>query len=143
MLSDSLCSPVFTSEERAGVLEMLLPRLGLHPLTVNLLRLANDKHRFSVIADIADAFTELADEAAGRVRAEVITAEPMSPQVEAEVRAALERSTGKTIRLTTKVDSSLIGGMIAKIGGTVYDSSIRNRLERLKQDLFTQDVGIA
>jgi F-type H+-transporting ATPase subunit delta len=143
MLGDALRSPVFTTEEREAVLNDLLPRLGLHPLTRNVLRLANDKHRFAVIADIAHAFEALADEAAGRQAATVITAEPMSPQVEAEVRAALERSTGKTIRLTTKVDPSLLGGMVAKIGGVVYDASIKSRLERLKQNLFQQEAGIA
>jgi F-type H+-transporting ATPase subunit delta len=143
ILGAALGSPVFTSEEREHVLDELLPKLGLHPLTTNLFRLANDKHRFGVIADIAAAFETLADEAAGRQAATVTTAEPMSPQVEAEIRSALEKSTGKTIRLTTKVDPSLIGGVVAKIGGIVYDASIKSRLERLKQDLFTQEAGIA
>jgi len=143
ILGDALRSPVFTTEEREAVLNDLLPKLSLHPLTNNVLRLANDKDRFAVIADIAAAFEALADEKAGRQAATVFTAEPMSPQVEAEVRSALEKSTGKTIRLTTKVDPSLIGGMVAKIGGIVYDASIRSRLERLKQDLFTQEAGIA
>ena len=143
VLRDALCSPVFTTEEREAVLNELLPKLGLHGLTNNVLRLANEKHRFAVIADIAAAFEALADVRAGRQAATVITAEPMTPQVEAEVRAALEKSTGKTIRLTTQVDPSLIGGMVAKIGGIVYDASLRNRLERLKQDLFQQEAGIA
>ncbi len=143
LLGDALCSPVFTTEEREGVLNELLPKLDLHPLTANFFRLVNDKHRFPEIGDIAEAFEALADEAAGRQAATVITAEPMSPQVEAEVRAALERSTGKTIRLSTKVDPSLIGGMIAKIGGVVYDASLKSRIERLKQNLFHQEPGVA
>jgi F-type H+-transporting ATPase subunit delta len=143
ILREALSSPVFTAEERSGVLEALMPRMSLHPLTANLMRLANEKGRLRALPAIAEAYGELADLAAGRQRVEVITAEPMSPQVEAEVRAALERSTGKIVRLSTKVDASLIGGMVAKVGGTVYDSSIRNRLEQLKSSLFARETAIA
>lgn len=143
LLRDALSSPVFTSEERGAVLDVLLPRLGLHELTANLLRLCNDKGRLSSLGAIAASYAQLADVAAGRQMVEVVTAVPLTPQVEAEVRAALERSTGKTIRLSTRVDPSLIGGMVAKVGGTVYDASIRNRLEQLKHSLFAQETAIA
>lgn len=142
-LRHALCSPVFTTEERGNVLDALLPRLGLHPLATNLLRLVNDKHRFAQLPDIAEAYVGLADERAGRQLVEVTTAEPMTPQVEAEVRAALAKATGKTVRLKTAVDPSLIGGLVARVGGTVYDSSIRSRLEQLKHNLVSQDVGVA
>ena len=143
MLRRALCSPVFNADECGAVLTELLPRLRLHPLTANLVRLANEKGRLAALPAIAEAYTELADKVAGRQKVEVVTAEPLSPQVEAEVRAALERSTGKTVRLSTRVDPDLIGGMVAKVGGTVYDSSIRNRLEQLKHSLFQQESVVA
>jgi F-type H+-transporting ATPase subunit delta len=59
------------------------------------------------------------------------------------VRAALQKATGKTVRLSTKVDPSLLGGLVAKVGGTVYDSSIRTRLEQLKHNLIAQEVAVA
>jgi F-type H+-transporting ATPase subunit delta len=142
-LRAALCSPVFTAEERSSVLAAVLPRLSLHPLAANLLRLINDNGRFAVMPDIAEAYLQLADERAGRQQVEVTTAEPMTPQVEAEVRAALQKATGKTVRLSTKVDPSLLGGLVAKVGGTVYDSSIRTRLEQLKHNLIAQEVAVA
>jgi len=143
MLGDALSSPVFTTEERGAVLDGVLPKLSLHPLAANLLRLVNDKRRFPVLRDIVTAYGELADERAGRQQVLVTTAEPLTPQVEAEIRQALEKSTGKTVRLTTKVDPSLLGGLVAKVGGTVYDSSLRTRLDQIKHALVSSETAIA
>ncbi|MBX2803436.1 MAG: ATP synthase F1 subunit delta [Myxococcales bacterium] len=137
MLGDALRSPVFTVEERRGVLDEVLPKLDLHALTANLLRVANDKGRLSLVTQIAHAYGELADERAGRLRVVVQTAEPLSEAMEAEVASALEAQTGKKIVLQKEVDPDLIGGLIARVGGKVYDSSIRTRLEQIKGALLS------
>jgi len=143
MLGGALGSPVFTTEERSAVLDGILPKLPMHPLSSNLLRLLNDKRRFPALQDIVVAYGELADARAGRQAVTVTTAEPLTPQVEAEIRQALEASTGKQVRLTTKVDPSLLGGLIAKVGGTVYDSSLRTRLDQIKHALVSSETAIA
>jgi len=132
----ALCTPLFNAEDRARALETLLPRLGLHALTLQFLKLVNQKGRFGDVADIVDAFERLADEAAGRVRVSVSTAEPMSAAIEAELRSTLERALGRAVVLTTQVDPKLIGGMVARIGSKTYDSSIQTRLESLKLTLI-------
>ena len=131
-----LCTPLFGSAERTRVLDALLGRLGLSPLATHFIRLLDDKGRLPNVEAIVAAFDELADEAAGRVRVLVATAEPMTPHIEAEVRATLERSLGKSIVLTSRVEPALIGGMVATIAGKVYDSSIRTRLEQLRYSLL-------
>src|SRR5690606_7503315 len=70
-LRNALCTPVFTVEEREAVLDAILPRLGVHPLTANLLRLANARRRLPLVADIARAYRDEADARAGRVRVQV------------------------------------------------------------------------
>ncbi|MCB9685390.1 MAG: ATP synthase F1 subunit delta [Alphaproteobacteria bacterium] len=142
-LGAALESPVFTVEERRAVLEQLLPKLGLHPLTANLIRLVNDKRRFPQLHDIADAFRDLTDERAGRARVTVQTAQALSPELEGEVRTALEKATGKTLILTTEVRPELIGGLVAKIGDKVYDSSLRTRLDQIKQALLRAPIAVA
>lgn len=132
----ALVTPLFSAEERENVLSALLPRLGMHPLAVNFLKLLAEKRRFGDVVAILDAFAKLADEASGRVRVEVSTAEPMTPQIEAELRSTLERGLGRKVLLTTKVDPTLIGGMVARVGSKVYDSSLRTRLETLKLNLL-------
>lgn len=139
-LGPALYSPVFTAEERERVLDEVLPRLNLHPMSRNLLKLTNDKGRLPLIASIARAYRDLADARAGRVRVRVATAEPLTPQIETEVRMALERLTGKDVLLETSVDPTLLGGMVARVGSTVYDSSLRTRLQTLKRRLLETQV---
>lgn len=135
-LRRTLVTPLFAGEERNRVLDAVLPRLSLHPLAANFLRLLAEKRRFDHVESILDAFARLADDASGRVRVEVATAEPMSPQIEAEVRSTLERGLGRKVLLSATVDPTLIGGMIARVGSKVYDSSLRTRLENLKLSLL-------
>lgn len=144
VLLATLSNPVFTLEERRGVLDTMLGRMGLHPMTANIARLLLDKSRFAALPDIADTFSREADARAGRVRVKVQTAEPLTGPLEAEVRTALERVTGKSVVLETEVAAGLIGGMVARVGGTVYDASIRTRLENIKSRLLaTQQAAQA
>lgn len=136
-LLDALANPVFTLDERKQVLGAVLPRLGLMPFTANLLRLLLDNGRFSLLAEVVAAYDAFADVRANRVRVHVKTAEPLTPHLEAELRVAFEKSTGKKVLLDAAVDASLIGGMTATIGDSVYDASVRARLERLRQILLT------
>ncbi len=136
LLSGVMTSPVFTVEEREKVLLDVLPKLGLHPLSNNLARVLNQNKRFAALPELRRQFDALADEKAGRVRVKVSTAEALTPQLETEIKAALERSTGKTVLVEHHIDPSLIGGMVARVGGTVYDSSLRTRLQQLKHSLI-------
>ncbi len=135
-LRHTLCTPLFSADERAAVLDNLLPKLGLHPLSVNFLKLVNGKGRLPAVGRIAELYGQLADDLAGRIHVRVTTSEPMSPQIEAEVKAAMESTTGKSVILDSDVDESLIGGMVARVGGKVYDSSVRTRLQSIKQALL-------
>lgn len=137
LLGDALRSPVFTAEERRSVLDGVLPKLDLHPLSANLLNLTNDKGRLGLVDQIARAYGDLADERAGRLRVIVQTAEPLTKKLEEEIRKALAAATGKQIVLQTEVEPQLIGGMVARVGGKVYDSSIRTRLQQIKGALLS------
>lgn len=136
MLGSALCSPVFTLDERRAVLDQLLPRIRYSTTATNALRLINDKRRLPMLGDIVEAYEAMADERAGRARVTVQTAEPLGPQLEAEVRAALEAVTGKQVVLRAEVRPELIGGLVARVGDKVYDSSLRTRLDQIKQSLL-------
>ena len=137
LLGGALGSPIFTLEERRQVLDQLLPKVDMHPLSANLVRLANDKGRLGLLGAIAEAYAVRADERAGRIRVVVQTAEAMSEQLERDVRKALEAQTGKTVVLQAEVVPELIGGMVARVGGKVYDSSVKSRLHQIKSALLT------
>jgi F-type H+-transporting ATPase subunit delta len=95
-----------------------------------------------IVPAIALAYRDIADERAGRQRVTVQTAEPLSPQLQAEVRSALESTTGKTVILKTEVHPELIGGLVARVGDIVYDSSIRTRLEQMKLALLNTPIAV-
>lgn len=137
LLFAALSNPVFTLPERRAVLMQVLPRLELRKPTQNLLQLLLDKRRFGLLPELVEIYRGYADDKARRVRVLVTTAEPLTPQLETEVRAALEQMTGKEVVMDTRVKPELIGGMVARVGDTVYDASVRTRLQNIKQRLLS------
>lgn len=135
LLMGALASPVFTAEEREAVLGAVIPRLELEGVTANFLRVLGKNRRFGAFRAMREAFDALADARSGRVRVKVTTASPLTPQLELEIKAALEATTGKVVLVEHAIDPSLIAGMVARIGGTVYDSSLRTRLQQLQHHL--------
>jgi F-type H+-transporting ATPase subunit delta len=139
-LYDALSNPVFKVEERKAVLGAVLAKLESHPLARNLLMLLIEKGRFAELQFIAEAYGDMADERAGRVKVVVETAAPITGGLEAEVRAALERTTGKQVILETRTNPALIGGMVARVGSKVYDASVRSRLDDIRRRLIEAQV---
>jgi len=136
LLFKVLCNPVFTTEERIAVLNAVMPDMQVHAMTANLLRLMVEKGRFGVLPDMHELYNQEADLRAGRLRVHVSSADPLTDELKADISAALERSTGKSVILQTKVDADLIGGMVAHVGGKVFDASLRTRLDALTYRLI-------
>lgn len=134
-LANVMANPVFTLAERRAVLDRCTPGLALHPHCINFLRLLLDKDRFAALTDIVREYRALADAEAGRVRATVTTAAELSPTTRDAVARALAQATGKKVVLDSRVDPALLGGLVAQVGGRVYDASLRTRLERLQLSL--------
>ena len=78
-------------------------------------------------------YRDIADEAAGRVRASISTPYPLSKDEQKQLTAALARATGKTIELQTSEDPSLLGGVVAKVGNRLFDGSLKTQLELLRK----------
>jgi F-type H+-transporting ATPase subunit delta len=138
-LMAALSHPALSLPERSKVLAEVLPMLGVDAMVSNFLRLLLDKRRFVILPAISSQYQDLADAHAGRARAKVFTVRPLTPAMEAEIKASLEAATGKTVLLTSDVDPTLIGGMVAHVGGKVYDASVRTRLSGLRHQLLSQN----
>ncbi len=136
-----MSNPGLTPSERRAVLEAVLPRLKLTPLVTNFVRLVLDKDRYAAVPDIAREYRALADAVANRVRATVTTATPTTPELQREIAAALSNATGKHVVVETKVDPSLLGGMVARVGSHLFDASLRTRLDTLQVALATTALG--
>ena len=93
------------------------------------------KNRIRYLPDITALYRELADEAAGRARVKLITAHELSKQKLKELTAGLKHLVGKQVIMEAETDPELIGGVVARIGGMVYDGSVKTQLDRLKETL--------
>jgi len=136
LLGSVLGNPGLTTIERRAVLDRVLERLSLHVHVGSFLKLLVDKNRFAHLAEILPAYLGMADEQANRARATVTTARPLDAAMAARVKASLEASTGRSVILTQAVDPRVIGGMVVRLGDTIYDSSIRARLASVEAALL-------
>jgi F-type H+-transporting ATPase subunit delta len=134
-LVSTLSNPVFTIAERQQALGAVLDKLAFHPLLTSFLRLLMAKNRFAWLPLVVQSFGELADRRAGRVRAKVTTAAPLSAALLAEIEASLAKATGRDVVITNVEDPSLLAGLVVELGGTVYDASLRSRLAGLEHTL--------
>ncbi|TNE90053.1 MAG: ATP synthase F1 subunit delta [Deltaproteobacteria bacterium] len=137
---DALSNPVFTQDERRVALDAILKKAKVGGITANTLRLMLDKGRFALLPQVAEVYRANADERAGRTRVVIDTAFPLTPQLEGEIRAALEKATGSTVVLEARVNESLIGGLVVRVGSKVYDASVRTRLRDLQHRLTSSQV---
>ena len=96
-----------------------------------------DRRRTDLLGEVAEAFETAVDERLGFLRAKVTSATPLSEAHRRETEQALSEVTGKRVRADFDVDPSLIGGVVARIGSTIYDGSVRSQLETLRQRLVS------
>lgn len=120
---------------RKKVVDSFLRRLSADPMLGKFLHYVLERGRFEGIPEIARAYRRMADQAAGRVNAQITSAAPLPPDALAQVKQALENATGKQVIATTQVDPELIGGVVAKVGSYVVDGSVRSALAQLKTSL--------
>ncbi len=130
-----LTNPSIEVEERKALLRAIGKKMGLSGLMTNFLLLLLDKDRMAALPQIARSFQRLADAEAGRVRAEVTSASAMSTAQVNKMKALLSKMTGKTVVLEQRQDPSLLGGVVTRIGGKVYDGSLRTQLEALRKSV--------
>lgn len=129
-------SPVIPDEKKGNVIDALFED-RVEALTHRFLKLLVKKDRESLVASVVKQYQDLRDEHRNIVEARVRIARPMGDDEKDALIKALEQTTGKNVRLKVEEDADLIGGLIVRIGDRVYDGSVRNKLENLR-DRFQQ-----
>ncbi len=137
-LSEALTNPVFSQARRRAVLEAVLAHAQLSKVTHNVAMMLLDRERIPYLPAIARELHAMVDEKAGRVRAVVTSARPLTQKNAATVQAALEGNSGKKVILEKHEDPSLLGGMVAKLGDTVYDGSVRAQLDKMRERFLSE-----
>ena len=125
-------SPVFSGEDQLSALEALCAKAGVNGLALNFIKLVAKNRRLPALSDAITAFNALVAVSKGEVAAEVTSAEKLSDKHIKDVKAALKSSIGRDVQLTTKIDSSILGGLIVKVGSKMMDNSLKTKLQNLK-----------
>ncbi len=135
-LSEALTNPVFPRAKRRDVLVAVLQKMFVANETKNFALLLFDRERIPYLPAIARELRAMVDEKAGRVRAQVTSAKPLSMDQTTQLQGALEARSGKKVVLEKREDPSLLGGVVAQIGDLVYDGSVRTQLEQMRDQLI-------
>jgi F-type H+-transporting ATPase subunit delta len=135
-MRQSLSNPIFKSSQKRAILQALLPRVAPTREVQSLAFLLLERGRIAALPAIARAYQEMCDDKLGRARATVRSARPLDVATQTEVRQVLERRTGRSVIMTTEVDPSLMGGIVAQVAGLVLDGSLRARLHALSSKIL-------
>lgn len=128
-------NPTVPYEQKRKVLTALIARARVRPTTANFLQVLLQNQRLGDLSEVNKRFAQVLDERSGVVSAEVTTARPVPDDSQQALRAKLSAMTGKDVRLSFKTDEELIGGMVTRIGSTIYDGSVRSQLQLAKEKL--------
>jgi F-type H+-transporting ATPase subunit delta len=134
-LGSLLSNPAYGIEAKLETLKEVATRLDLCGTVRNFLLLLQERNRMTCLPAISSCYSILADELSGIVRPVITSALPLGEAQIGEIKAALEKSTGKKISMTVEIDSSLIGGVVTKIGDKVLDGSVKTQLTRIEDIL--------
>ncbi|MDP2345142.1 MAG: ATP synthase F1 subunit delta [Deltaproteobacteria bacterium] len=134
----AMLNPGFSVEQRKKVLGEIGKEHKFDEATTSFLTLLVDKSRLPHLPSIARSFRNEVDARIGRVRATIVTAKPLAAKDLAAIIAGLEKKTGKKVVPDVEVDASVIAGVQARIGGLVYDATVRAQLDRLKTEFNVQ-----
>lgn len=137
-LRNALTSPSVPPARKRAVVGRIGEKLGVSRIARNFLFVLTDHRRIATLAEVLEAFDLLLDERLGFSRAEVSSARELDQRQRDAVSLQLERITGKKVRMRFAVDRELVGGLVARIGSTVYDGSVRGQLQTLGKRLAAE-----
>lgn len=134
-LLEAFSNPTVAYEQKQNLLNALIARTKVRPTTSNFLRTLLKNQRLSDLPEVNAKLVQILDERSGIVSAEITSARPVSDSARALLEEKFGEMTGKKARLTFATDESLLGGIVTRIGSTLYDGSVSNQLSRLREEL--------
>lgn len=137
-LRNFLASPAVTKQQKHGVIEKLVARLGASKIIRNFLFVIVDNQRAHLLPEIVESFEQVLMERQGVETAEVASAVELSNTQKSTLLQTLEHLTGKKIQAKYMLEPALMGGAVVRIGDTIYDGSLRKRLNVLREQLAAE-----
>lgn len=135
-------SPLVSKKEQLNVIDALVKKAKFQSLTHNFLGTLIENRRLGALLNIIERFFALASQRSGEIIVQVKTAHALDKAQEKEISALLSKELGKDIVVDAKVDPSILGGMIVKVGSQMIDDSVLRKLERLKAELICEEADL-
>jgi F-type H+-transporting ATPase subunit delta len=136
-LQSTLANPAVPTSKKQAVVRALIERLGtISPIVAKMIVMLAVRDRLTILPDITRVYGERMMDQLKVIRGEVTTAFELPPERLRDLEQGLAKATGRQVILESKVDPSIIGGIVTRLGGTVYDGSVTTQLEKLKQSLI-------
>jgi F-type H+-transporting ATPase subunit delta len=130
-------SPAILAEQKLKVLDALAARVGVTDRPVrNFIAVLIDQGRIALLPEIASQVEIELNSRGGRIDAEIVSARELGPEQRSSLLAEISRLTGKIVLPRYVTDQSLIGGVMVRVGSTIYDGSVRGQLQRIRQQLI-------
>jgi F-type H+-transporting ATPase subunit delta len=136
-LEHLMLNPAVPAPRKRAAMEQITARSGFTTVVAKLLVLLADRDRLALLRDVAAIYHDALADRQNIVRAEVTSAEPLSPERVQSIERHLAAVTGKRVAMSTKVDAAVIGGVVARVGSTVYDASVATQLKKIRDRLTT------
>jgi F-type H+-transporting ATPase subunit delta len=130
-------SPAIMPEQKRAVLDAIAAQIGAAKPIRNFMAVIIDHRRLGMLDDILRVFESELDARLGFAEVQIASVRPLSPEERREVEGRVERMTGKKIRVTYASNPELLGGVVVRVGDTIYDGSVRGQLEKIRQELST------
>ena len=135
-------NPAIPAPKKKAVVEQLMARAGsMSPVVRKLLLLLAERDRLALLPEITRSYQNRLMEFAKVVRAEIVTAIGLPAERVAALQQGLAQATGREVQLESRVDPSIIGGAIARVGSTVYDGSVTRQLQKMKEALTSEGAS--
>lgn len=134
-LEKVLLNPAVPVPRKRAAVSELTARAKMLPIVAKLLVLLAERDRLVLVPDLLAAYRERLLEYRNVVRAEVTTARPLEADRAKAIESSLAKLTGRTVTLETKVDPAIIGGVVTRVGSTIYDGSVTRQLQKMKERL--------
>lgn len=134
-LGQCLLGPLYTTEDQRAVGMAAAKKIDVSEAVEGALLLLIDKRRILCLNDVVEAMELLYDEAAGRVKAKIISAKELRKEDYETIKKSIEKIVHKTVVLTTIVEPEIIGGVIAEVGDKIFDGSVRTQIHKIGETL--------
>jgi F-type H+-transporting ATPase subunit delta len=130
-------APSIPSAQKVKLLDAIASREGISGEVRNFIAVLIDHQRISFLAAIVKQFEQELNERMGFAEADITSAKNLNPEARHNLESQVEKMTGKKVRANYRLDESLLGGAVVRIGSTIYDGSVKGQLEKIREQLVS------